>query len=569
MPEDALKKRFLWVYICLSIIATSITVQLFNLQILRRAELMRHAARQHELLIDLPAKRGNLYDRNLKELATTLKVPSIYAVPRMIPKEKVREYSKKLSKILNVSEEKIYKRLSSDKAFAWMKRRVKTSTLDKIQELKDPAFGYLFENKRFYPHGSLGSQVLGFVNIDGKGIEGIELVFDKYLRGESGFRVTTRDALGRDISALDQKTTASIDGANLILTIDHYIQYLTERALGEAFEKWKAIGGMAIVMDPMTGEILAMASRPTYNPLEIGKYPAEARRNRTITDFYEPGSVFKAITASASLNEGIMKRTDTVFCENGSWKVGRNTLHDVHGYGTLDFDTVFIKSSNIGTVKIARKLGEEKLYEYIERFGFGKLTGIEFPGEVRGISRPPSKWSKNSINAIPIGQEIAATPLQVLRAYSVIANGGKMVKPFIVSEIKDTHNVTLKKFSPQISENIIKEDTSRQVTEILEHVVTEGTGKRARIDGIRVAGKTGTSQKVDPKGGYSHSHFMATFVGFAPVENPRLAMIVVLDDPRPLYYGGTVAGPVFKDVIEKSLLYLGVVPEIEEKKGKK
>lgn len=565
MAQVALNKRFLWIHIFLGIALLLIVFQLVNLQVLKRPELTTFASHQHDLLIDLPPKRGMLYDRNNKELATTLKVPSIYAVPRMIPEEKKREFSKQVSKILNIPEERVYKRLNTDKAFAWLKRRVTTQELDRMQQVEHPAFGYLFENKRFYPHEELGSQILGFVNIDGKGIEGIELAFDKYLRGESGYRVTTRDALGRDISALDKKTTAPVNGASLILTIDHYIQYLTEKALDEAYKKWKAKGAVAIVMDPMTGEILAMTSRPTYNPQEVGKYPAAARRNRAITDFYEPGSVFKMVTASAALNEKTMKRSDTIFCENGEWFLGRHTLHDVHGYGDLDFDHVFIKSSNIGTVKIARKLGEKKLYDYIKKFGYAASTGIELPGEVTGYLRPVNKWSKNSINAIPMGQEIAVTPLQVLRSFAAVANGGRLVKPYIISEVKDTHDVTLKKFKPIISEPIIKEDTAGQVAEILEMVVDEGTGKRARIPGIRVAGKTGTSQKVDPKGGYSHSNFMATFVGFAPVDNPRLAMIVVLDDPKPLYYGGTVAAPVFKDVIEKSLLYMGVVPEVESK----
>ena len=342
----------------------------------------------------------------------------------------------------------------------------------------------MFENKRFYPHEDTAAQILGFVNIDGIGIEGVELNLDRYLRGEAGFRVTTRDAMGRDISALDRKTIQPVDGAHVRLTIDHFIQYLTETALDQAYQKWKAKGAVAIVMNPKTGEILAMASRPTYDPQNVGGYPPEARRNRAITDFYEPGSVFKIITAATALNENIVSRSDTFFCENGAWKVGRNTLHDVHGYGNLDFDTVFVKSSNICTVKIARKIGEDRLYNYIKAFGFGEKTGIDLPGEVRGIIRPTSKWSKNSINAIPIGQEIAATPLQVLRAFSVIANGGHLVKPYVVSEIVDSNDVTLKKFEPGPPTSILKEETARQVAEILEKVVQIGTGRKAQISGM-------------------------------------------------------------------------------------
>jgi cell division protein FtsI (penicillin-binding protein 3) len=562
MKQEALEKRFLWIYFFLAALFVVIFAQLIHLQILGRQEFKNYALRQHNLLIDLPAKRGNLYDRHGKELAVSLKVPSVYAVPRVIPNAEKMPLSQKLSAILGMPAETIYKKLDTDKAFIWIKRRVSQEEAKKIQEMQDTAFGFIYENKRFYPHQELAAQVAGFVNIDGKGMEGIELQYNKYLEGEPGYRLTIRDALGRDLPALDQKNLNPVDGASITLTIDHYIQYLTEQALDTAFKKWKALGAMAIVMDPMTGEILAMASRPTYDPQDVAKYPPEARRNRNITDFYEPGSSFKAITITAALNEGTFKRDDTIFCENGAWKAGPKVLHDVHSYGDLTFDQVFAKSSNIGTVKIARQVGQDKFYHYVRAFGFGRLTGFGFPGEVMGKLSPPSKWSKISMNAIPIGQEIAVTPLQLLRAYSAIANGGYLVKPYVVSEIRDSQGVVLKKFNPRIStEPIMRREVAESVKEILGKVVTEGTGKTAAIPGISVAGKTGTSQKVDPKGGYSHSHFMATFVGFAPLENPRLAMVVVFDDPRPLYYGVTVSGPVFKDVIEKSLLYLGIVPK--------
>ncbi|MBI3999001.1 MAG: serine hydrolase, partial [Candidatus Omnitrophica bacterium] len=435
-----------------------------------------------------------------------------------------------------------------------------------VRKLQNPKFGITYDPKRFYPHAEMLSNVIGFCNIDNTGQEGLELLYNRKLSGRMGYRYTKRDALGREMVALEDKLIPAANGTKLILTIDQYIQYVTEQALDEAFRKHHAESAIAIVMNPRTGEILAMASRPTFDPNHIGTSDVAHRRNRSITDIFEPGSVFKIVTAAAALNEGKATLDDVIHCENGEWRARPSrVIHDVHPYGRLTFSEVLIKSSNIGTVKIGMRLGDKTLYEYIKKFGFGEKTGIDFPGEVNGILRPVNQWSKFSITSIPFGQEVAATAIQMLRAIAVIANGGHVVRPYLLKEIQDANGVTILKKEPVVSEPILKPEVVGAMNQILRRAVLEGTGNRAQIDGVRVAGKTGTSQKIEPGGGYSHKHFVGSFIGYAPAENPMLAMIVSINDPHPYYYGGTVAAPVFKEAIEKSLIYLGYVPQ--EKKG--
>ena len=516
-------------------------------------------ARQHNLMIKVPPKRGNIFDRNLKEFAMNLKVPSIFAIPRLMDEKK--DIAKRLAKILGRDRDFILNRIERDKSFIWLKRNVTPQEAENIQKLKDSSLGIIYENKRFYPNGEMLANVLGFCDVDNQGIEGIEMLYDKHLEGSSGYRVTKRDALGREVVAFEEKAIPAVDGHDVVLTVDHFIQYLTERSLDETFVKYKAKGAIAIVMNPQTGEILAMANRPTYDPNKVGEKSSDVRRNRAITDIFEPGSVFKIITASAALAEKKVSITDKFNCENGEWHVTKSrTIHDVHKYGILTFPEVIQNSSNIGTVKIAMKLGQEPLYNYIKKFKFGETTGIDLQGEVAGILHPLSKWSKVSIMAVPYGQEVSATALQMVSAISVIANGGHLMTPFVVKEIQDEKHVTLKKTEPHIRETIIEPAVASTMNDILQMVVESGTGKSAQIEGIKVAGKTGTAQKLEG-GTYSHSHFISSFIGYAPADDPKLAMIVAVDDPRGAYYGGVVAAPVFKAVVEESLYYMGYVPQ--------
>ncbi len=561
MFSNISKTRFLIIDLIVVAFFPLLIFQIFRLTVQNQDMLVQFAKRQHNLVIEVEPDRGAITDRNGKEFATNLKVPSIYAVSRLIPKEERGELAKTLSHILNLDQSFILDRLSRDKAFVWLKRRTTMKEADQIQKLKNPNLGVLYGPKRFYPHNEMLANVIGFCNIDSSGVEGLELLHNQKLTGRTGYRYTKRDALGREMVALEEKVVPSVNGARLILTIDQHIQYLTEQALDEAYRKHKAESAIAVVMNPRTGEILAIASRPSFDPNKLGKSDVDHRRNRPITDIFEPGSVFKIVTVAAALNEGSVLLSDTFNCEHGEWHVRpKRTIHDVHPYGLLTVPEVLIKSSNIGTVKIAMKLGEKPLYQYIKKFGFGERTGIDFPGEVNGILRPPSQWSKISITSIPFGQEVAATAIQMLRAICIIANGGHVVKPYLLQEIQDAEGVIIHKQDPVVSEAILKPEVVKAMSLILERVVTEGTGDRAKIEGIRVAGKTGTSQKLE-NGTYSHRKFVGSFIGFAPAENPQLAMIVSINNPHPYYYGGTVAAPVFKDVIERSLIYMGYIPK--------
>lgn len=548
-------RRFWFLYAVLFVLFGLIVFQIIQLTWFHQSALLAVAHRQQYLAVETPPLRGPITDRNGKEFVTNLKIPSIYAVPRILSHEERKTLSSELAKILGLEQKRLLEKLKKDKSFVWIKRRVTFEEANKVKKLGNPALGVIDEYKRFYPQGPMLAQVLGFSNVDNQGLDGIELFMDNELRGKPGKRITKRDALGREIKAFEIKALPAIDGNRIVLTIDQRLQYLTEKSLELAFKQWKAKGAWAIVMDPWTGEILAMANQPGFDPNSYDKSTAETKRNRAVTDMYEPGSVFKIVTASGALNEGVITPETKINCENGKWHWGYKVLHDVHPYGILSMTEVIVKSSNIGTVKIGLKLGPTKLQQYIKGFGFGAYTGIDLGGEAPGYTRPPSQWSKTSPYNIPIGQEVMVTALQMVTAISVIANGGYLVKPYIVSKIQDSVGVVLKQKKPLIKQKVINAETAATMRKILTRVVEAGTGTKAKIQDIPVAGKTGTAQKVLPGGkGYSHNTFISSFIGFAPSDNPRYAMVVVLDEARPLYYGGTVAAPVFKEVMEAALL---------------
>jgi cell division protein FtsI (penicillin-binding protein 3) len=396
--------------------------------------------------------------------------------------------------------------------------------------------------------------LVGFAGIDNVGLDGLERDYDKYLKGKEGSAIILRDARQREL-LLDRSYTPPVDGFSLILTIDETIQFIAEQALDKMYHKYNAKGGSIIVMDPRTGEILAFANRPTYYLESPGTSSPEERTNRAIVFTYEPGSVFKIVTAAAALQEGVVKETDIINCEHGAYKVANHILHDHEPAGNLTFKQVIEQSSNIGTVKVAQRLGAARVYSYAHRFRFGIKTGIDLPGEAAGYLKPVKSWSKTSIGAVPIGQEVTVTALQLVSAMSAIAHDGVYMRPYVVKYVKDSHGQIIQEHKPQILDKIMTVETAKRLHAVLQGVVDEGTGTKAQIAGIKVAGKTGTAQKV-VGGTYSHSHFYATFVGFAPVENPRLACVVVYDEPHPVYYGGSVSAPVFKEVVEKSLEYL-------------
>jgi len=557
--QTVYNKSRLHVILLIFILAFSVLAsRLTYIQFIKYNSFKEKAANQYSFLLTLEPQRGNIYDRNMRALACNLKANSLYATPPHVAgKERA---ASRLSEALNIDENKILERLRKKKAFIWVKRKLSPEEVKKVEALNIRGLDYAEESKRFYPNGSLASHILGFVDIDNKGLESIELLYDKYLRGEVGWKAIKRDAKGRELVSETTKSLPPSNGYNVVLTLDEMIQHIAEKALDRAYSKYKAKGATVIVMDPNNGHILALANRPTFDPIRIGASKIAWRRNRAVADYFEPGSAFKIVTASAALNEDKVNFEDTFFCENGSWNVRGHLLHDHKPHGKLTFKQVIEKSSNIGTTKVAIKVGENNLYKYIKLFGFGYPTRVDLPGEVSGLLKPPSKWSRFTISSIPMGQEVAVTAIQMACAISAIANGGTYYRPMIVREIRDERNESIKKFEPKPLRRVISQETALSMKEILKGVVENGTGKRARLKGYSSAGKTGTAQKVEPSGKYSHSRFIATFIGFAPVEDPKIVICVFVDEPRPVYYGGTVSAPVFKQIADETLKYL----ELEE-----
>jgi len=563
--KRAQKIRFAIIFFLYLFILLIIVIRLFNVQVLNSDDYVKLADSQHRLKLTLYPQRGLIYDRNKKVFALSLKVFSVYAVPRELEANQVQSIARELSAILDLDHEKILKKLNKDKSFVWIKRRISGTQAKAVEKADLPAIAMLQENKRYYPNNELGAHIIGFAGIDEKGLEGIELLYNNFLKGQDGHRALLRDAKQRMLPAFEYEYVPAVNGFNLVLNIDEVIQHIVEQALDNSFEKSNAIGASVVVMNPLNGEIYALANRPTYNLNDFSKADQNNRRNRTVCDYYEPGSTFKIITASAALEERVVKMNDVFFCENGAYRVSRHTLHDHKPHGDLSFVEVIEKSSNIGTVKVAQKLGEQALHEYLKKFAFGKKTNIDMPGESPGFFRDISQWSKLSISAIPIGHEIGVTVLQMVRAMGVIANGGYLVKPRVVQKIIDDNGETIKDLRQHEPKRILSEDTALKMKQILNGVVNNGTGRRAKLNGYEAGGKTGTAQKLDPDGGYSHNKFIASFIGFAPVEHPRFVIAVVFDEPKPYYYGGLVCGPVFKEIAENILKYMNV-PEFKPEK---
>ncbi len=528
--------------------------RLFYIQIAKSEFYSQKACAQHNLTIKLEPQRGTIYDRNMRRLATSLPVYSVYAVAKDIGGK--RAVAELLGPILNLDEEFLLERLQRDKSFVWLKRKVTDEEAKRIMDLRVDKIGLLVECKRFYPGGELASHILGFCGIDNEGLEGLELYYDNYLRGIPGWRAITKDGAGREIVALEIDSVPPVEGYDLILTVDEIVQHIAERALGAACKMWRARSGVIVVINPRSGAILALANYPSFDPNHISHSRQDARRNRAVTDYFEPGSSFKIVTASAALEEREVTLTDRFYCEDGAYRVGGRILHDYRPHGWLTFSDVIVRSSNIGTVKIAQQLSEEKLWRYARSFGFGEATGVDLPGEVNGILREPSRWSGTSISSIPMGQEVTVTALQLANAISCIANDGRLMKPRIARSIRDKDGNLIKSFGPIILRRVISQETARKMKEILAKVVEVGTGRQAQVAGYRVAGKTGTAQKVNPEGGgYSHTRFVASFIGFAPADDPVVSIAVVIDEPQGHHFGGVVSAPVASVVIRDILKY--------------
>lgn len=511
----------------------------------------------------VPVKRGIIYDRRGRELAINLDTESIFCDPSEISTPE--KAASALSAALNTPPHAILTKLSGEGRFNWIERKQNPELGSRISKLKIRGIGTISEPMRSYPKGRLASQILGFVDIDNNGLEGIERQYEKFLAARPEHVKVHRDARGNMLSDGMMK---ELKGNNIVLTIDEGLQYILEKNLNEAVTHWRAAAATAIIMSPATGEILAMSSLPDYDPNDASGSKPEQRRNRALTDLYEPGSTFKIVAAAAALDEKAVTTSTRFDCSSGYIEVGGKRIKDAHRHGVLSFKEVIQKSSNVGTIKIAQKLGKDKVYEYIKKFGFGEKTGIDIAGEISGLVRAPHKWSGMSIGAIAIGQEVGVTPLQVLRAYAAIANGGYLVTPHVVSEIRTPEGGLVHKTTPQ-SKKIISDSTVETFREILKTVTQEGgTALEAAVDGNSVAGKTGTAQIIDPRTKrYSKDRYIGSFVGFVPADNPKLAMIVVINEPKGKIYGGAVAGPVFRKTANEALSYLSVPRDDSREKG--
>ncbi len=532
--------------------------RLFFIQLFQSKFLSGIANKQHNLFVELEPRRGAIYDCNLKPLAVNISTDSLYASPSGMTARDKETAIKKLMPILNVNYSYLKERLGRKKAFVWLARKITPEQGEAVKKLNLKGIGFIKESKRCYPNRYLASHIIGFAGLDNTGLEGLELYSDKYLKGEPGWAVMLRDARQRKLDIYDRMVSPR-DGQDLVLTVDEVIQYIAERELEKAFKQYHAKGASIIVMDPYTGKILAMANRPTFDLEGFSAADKDSKRNRALCDLFEPGSVFKIVTLSAAIEEKKVSEEDRFFCENGAYRVANHILHDHQKHGWLTFREIIEESSNIGTTKVAQILGPDIVYKYVKLFGFGAKLGVDMPGEISGISKEPRLWSKTSIGAVPIGQEVGVTALQLACAISAIANGGQLMQPYIINEIRDKQGQTIKKFSPTVIRKVISPDTAARVRKVLTGVVEHGTGRMAKLEGFfSAAGKTGTAQKLEPDGSYSHDNFVASFIGFAPAEEPLLAIAVIVDDPRPVYFGGVVSAPVFKSVASDVLRYLKI-----------
>ncbi|KYZ77099.1 stage V sporulation protein D [Anaerosporomusa subterranea] len=554
--HGTIRKRVAWLLLFTTIIISGLTVRLMYLQFYRSSWLTENATDQRVREVPVEAKRGIVFDRNGKPMIISVSTESIYAIPAQV--QDAEKTAAKMAAILALDQEKLAVKLKRRQAFTWIMRKADTDTASKIKQLNLPGIGFTQEGKRHYLYDNLASHVLGFTGIDSQGLDGVELTFDSYLKGRAGSVVIEYDARGHEIPYAHQRYVPAIEGNNLYLTIDLVLQQIVERELDRVIRETQAKAATIIAMDPRSGEVLALANRPDYNPNKFAEYSPKLWRNIAVSNTYEPGSTFKIITTAAALKEKAVKLDDKFFDPGFTEVQGRNIRCWKHGgHGSQTFVEVVEHSCNVGFVNVGLRLGRDPFYNYIESFGFGQPTNIDLSGEASGIMIKRSAIKPINIATIAIGQSIAVTPIQLLTAVSAVANGGQLLRPQIVREVKDKDNQILRTFQPDIKKQVLDLETASVVRGILERVVENGTGRNAFVENGHVAGKTGTAQKVEG-GAYAPDKFIASFVGFAPANDPQIAMLVVIDEPSGLYYGGQIAAPVFGRVMQDALQYLGV-----------
>jgi cell division protein FtsI (penicillin-binding protein 3) len=551
-----INRRLVAIALFMSLWGGVIGARLYFLQVVRSADLKDRAKDQQERNLGISPRRGSIYDRNGNELAVSIEVDSLYAVPKEI--DDPIGTAAFLSEILEVPSPSLETRLDSDRSFTWIERKLSARQVARIKAGQFKGLYFTKESKRFYPKRELASHVLGFVNLDDEGGSGLEYRFDDEVGGNPGKVVVSTDARGRSFHRLEQPPTT---GSNLTTTIDQNIQYIVEKELMATVRRTRAVGMSVIVMDPGNGEILAMANYPQFNPNEYGKYPQINFRNRAISDMYEPGSTFKVVTAAAALEENLTNLEEEIDCQMGSIVLFGHRIHDHKPFGVLTVREILQFSSDVGIIKLGLRLGDQRFASYIDRLGFGKRSGVDLPAEARGLTKPASQWSRVSVGAISMGQEIAATPLQVVNLISSVGNGGILYTPFVVDKIENPIAGTIEQSSPQ-GRRVMSPETARRMQDALREVVVAGTATAAQIPGYSVAGKTGTAQKFDPTTGtYSLTKHVASFAGYAPATSPVVSAIIVIDEPQGGDHGGTVAAPVFKNIVEQILRYRSISPD--------
>jgi cell division protein FtsI (penicillin-binding protein 3) len=537
---------------------TGVVGRLGWLQIVRHADLAALAERQYSRTVVLQAQRGPIVDRQGAPLATSSPAESLFAQPRAVG-DPVR-VAARLAPLLEATERELHAALTSGKSFVWLRRRLPPATVAAVKALREPGLGFLPESLRLYPNRELAAQVIGFEGVDG-GLEGVERAFDDALSGTPGKAVVGRDALGRDVVA-ETVLQEPLPGHGVMLTLDRTIQYLAEREIDAAWRRTQAKAAMVVALEPRTGDVLAIAVRPTFNPNTFLDVPSRDHwRNRAVTDPFEPGSTFKVILAAAALEEGVIRPDDRIWAENGSITIARTTIRDWKKYGWLTFAEVLQNSSNVGSIKVGLALGRERYYRYMTAFGFGAPTGVGLAGESRGQLRDPQRWSGLSLPTMSIGQEVSVTALQMVAAFGAIANGGTLMQPRLVRALFDAQGRETRRFEPRPVRQVISPETARTLTRLMTQVVAAGTGHNAAIAGYDVAGKTGTAQKLDPvTRRYSRKPGVLSFVGFAPADEPRVVMLVMLDEPKGEKWGSEAAAPIFSAIGGEVLRYLEVPP---------
>ena len=557
-----MKRRVAFAAGLLALWAAGIEVRLVYLQVVKHGALVARAARQQMRTIATPAKRGDILDRRGRTLATSVDADSIYAVPTEIDDspEAARRLCEALGDCTAKERQALAERLDRHRAFVYVRRQVAPDQARRVADLSMEAVGFIKESRRYYPNSELAAHLLGYVGLDNSGLSGLEFAYDSQIRGKPGTILIHTDAKRHAFSRAERPPTA---GSAVELTVDEYLQHVAERELHTGVVENRAAGGTAIVMNPRTGEILALANEPTFNPNIYREFADAQRRNRAVQDLYEPGSTFKIVTASAAIEEHVMPVDALIDTDPGQIRIGSRVVREYegHNYHTLSFTDVIVKSSNIGAIKIGFKVGTDRLSRYVSLFGFGRPASPDFPGESPGIVWSPAKWNDSALASVSMGYQVGVTPLQMVTAISAVANGGELMEPRVVRAMY--HDNRRFSVQPKVVRRTISPDTAVALRTIMESVVERGTAKAAKIPGYTIAGKTGTAAKLIG-GVYSKSDYNASFVGFIPSNNPALAIIVVIDSPHGShgYAGGGVAAPIFRRIAEPALQYLGVPPTI-------